>query len=104
MDKPPQTLGWIPTPGYARGQRWELRLKGVTGRVTYVGRVWHNCHGKIEASTHVPEYRALQGRFETLHQGAKAIERSWRAYLRKVRPVRRVWKKAEKEERRGRCG
>ena len=105
MGIPPQTLGWIPTPSYARGQRWEFWCLGVTGRRTYVGRVWHNPYDVIEAFLSVPRFRNLKGPFESVTDAAAAIETEWVKYLRRARPVRRAWQKARKAARREkRCG
>lgn len=100
MGIPPQTLGWIPTPGYARGQRWELWRLGVTGRRTYVGRVWHNPYGVVEAFVSAPSFKNLRGPHADVRSAAVAIETEWVEYLRRARLVRRAWQKARKAERR----
>ena len=76
---------------------WRL---GVTGRRTYVGRVWHIPYDNIEASVVVPTFRNLKGPFETLRAAAEAIEAEWMKLLRQTRPVRRAGRKVRKAERR----
>lgn len=101
MSQPPKRLGWVPTRCYPEGGRWELWLRGVTGRVIYVGRVFHNPYDVIEASMSVPTFGNIvrRGGFATLGAAADAVETRWRQYLRHARPVRRAYRRSQKEAR-----